>query len=107
MALKSALARAVPVLLEPIMKVEVVVPQEYIGAVVGDLNSRRGRISTTEPRAESQVVNAVVPLSEMFGYSTALRSMSQGRGNYSMHFNEYMVAPKTVTEQIVARLQGR
>ena len=107
MALKAALARAVPVLLEPIMKVEVVVPQEYIGAVVGDLNSRRGRISTTESRAGSQVVNAVVPLSEMFGYSTNLRSMSQGRANYSMHFNKYMVAPKTVTEQIVAGFQGR
>ena len=107
MALKEALVRAAPVLLEPIMKVEVVVPQEYIGAVVGDLNSRRGKISTTQPRAGSQVVDAVVPLSEMFGYSTNLRSMTQGRANYSMHFQEYKAAPKTVTEQIIARLQGR
>ena len=107
MALKEALLRASPVLLEPTMKVEVVVPKEYIGAVVGDLNSRRGKISTTEPRAGSQVVNAIVPLSEMFGYSTNLRSMSQGRANYSMHFQEYTVAPKTVTEQIIARIQGR
>ena len=107
MALKEALVRAAPVLLEPIMKVEVVVPQEYIGAVVGDLNSRRGKISTTQPRAGSEVVDAVVPLSEMFGYSTNLRSMTQGRANYSMHFQEYKAAPKTVTEQIIARLQGR
>ena len=107
MALKEALLRASPVLLEPTMKVEVVVPKEYIGAVVGDLNSRRGKISTTQPRAGSQVVNAIVPLSEMFGYSTNLRSMSQGRANYSMHFQEYTVAPKTVTEQIIARIQGR
>ena len=107
MALKEALLRASPVLLEPTMKVEVVVPKEYIGAVVGDLNSRRGKISTTQPRAGSQVVDAIVPLSEMFGYSTNLRSMSQGRANYSMHFQEYTVAPKTVTEQIIARIQGR
>ncbi len=107
MALKEAVSRAVPTLLEPIMKVEVVVPREFIGAVGGGLNARRGRIATIESRAGSQVVNALVPLSEMFGYSTDLRSMTQGRATYSMHFYQYTQAPKTVTEQIVARVQGR
>ena len=107
MALKEAVSRAAPALLEPIMRVEVVVPREFIGAVGGDLNARRGRIETIESRAGSQVVTAVVPLSEMFGYSTHLRSMTQGRATYSMHFHRYRQAPKSVTEQIVARIQGR
>ena len=107
MALKEAVSRAAPSLLEPMMKVEVVAPQEFIGRVVGDLNARRGKIETTESRAGSHVVNALIPLSEMFGYSTNLRSMTQGRGTYSMHFYQYSQAPKTVTEQIVARAQGR
>jgi len=107
MALKEAVSRAAPSLLEPIMKVEVIVPQEFIGVVVGDLNARRGKIETTEPRAGSQVVSALVPLSEMFGYSTDLRSVTQGRATYSMHFYNYTQAPKSITEQIVARVQGR
>jgi elongation factor G len=107
MAFKEAAQRASPVLLEPVMKVEVVVPEEFMGAVVGDLNSRRGRIETTEPRAGSQVVTALVPLSEMFGYSTDLRSKTQGRATYSMHFYRYEQAPKMVSDEIVARVQGR
>jgi elongation factor G len=107
MAFKEAAHKASPVLLEPVMKVEVVVPEEFMGAVVGDLNSRRGRIETTEPRAGSQVVTALVPLSEMFGYSTDLRSKTQGRATYSMHFYHYEQAPKMVSDEIVARVQGR
>jgi elongation factor G len=107
MAFKEACHRANPVLLEPIMKVEVVVPEDFMGAVVGDLNARRGRIEITEPRAGSQVVTAVVPLSEMFGYSTDLRSKTQGRATYSMHFYHYEQAPKMVSEEIVARVQGK
>ena len=107
MAIKEACQRAKPVLLEPIMKVEVVVPEEFMGPVVGDLNSRRGRIETTEPRAGSQVVTAYVPLSDMFGYSTDLRSKTQGRATYSMHFYHYEQAPKLVSDEIVARVQGR
>ncbi len=107
MAFKEGCSRANPVLLEPIMKVEVVVPEEFMGAVVGDLNSRRGRIETSEPRAGSQVVSAVVPLSEMFGYSTDLRSKTQGRATYSMHFYQYEQAPKPVSDEIVAKVQGR
>ena len=89
------------------MKVEVVVPEEFIGSVTGDLSSRRGRIETAEPRAGSQVVTAVVPLSEMFGYSTDLRSKTQGRATYSMHFFHYEQAPKAVSDEIVARVQGK
>ena len=107
MAFKEGCQRASPVLLEPIMKVEVVVPEEFMGPVVGDLNSRRGRIETTEPRAGSQVVTAVVPLSEMFGYSTDLRSKTQGRATYSMHFYHYEQAPKLVSEEIIAKVQGK
>ncbi|MBM3801468.1 MAG: elongation factor G [Acidimicrobiia bacterium] len=107
MAFKEGCQRANPVLLEPIMKVEVVVPEEFMGPVVGDLNSRRGRIETTEPRAGSQVVTAVVPLSEMFGYSTDLRSKTQGRATYSMHFFHYEQAPKMVSEEIIAKVHGK
>jgi elongation factor G len=107
MAVKEACGRATPVLLEPIMKVEVVVPEEFMGAVVGDLNSRRGRIERSESRAGSQVVTAVVPLSEMFGYSTDLRSKTQGRATYTMHFYHYEQAPKLVSDEIVAKVQGR
>jgi len=107
MAFKEGCQKASPVLLEPIMKVEVVVPEEFMGPVVGDLNSRRGRIETTEPRAGSQVVTAVVPLSEMFGYSTDLRSKTQGRATYSMHFYHYEQAPKLVSEEIIAKVQGK
>jgi elongation factor G len=107
MAVKEAASKASPVLLEPIMKIEVVVPEEFMGSVMGDLNSRRGRIETSESRAGSQVITAVAPLSEMFGYSTDLRSMTQGRATYSMHFYRYEQAPKLVSDEIVAKVQGR
>ncbi len=104
---KEACRRAQPVLLEPVMKVEVVVPEEYMGDVIGDLNSRRGRIEGLEPRAGSQVIRAMVPLSDMFGYATELRSRTQGRAAFSMHFAHYEEAPKTVSEEVVARVQGK
>jgi elongation factor G len=101
MAFKNAMAKAQPTLLEPIMAVEVVVPDEYMGDVMGDINGRRGRIEGMDPRAGAQVIRALVPLSEMFGYATTLRSRSQGRGNYSMEFAKYEPAPKSIVEQIV------
>ena len=107
MAFKEALGRAKPIILEPIMRVEVVVPQEYMGDVVGDLNSRRGRVNNMEPRGEAQVINAFVPLSEMFGYATAVRSLSQGRANYSMHFDRYKQIPAQIATEIVAKAQGK
>jgi elongation factor G len=107
MAFKDAAKRAAPVILEPIMSVEVVVPQEYMGDVVGDLNSRRGKVSQIEPRGNNQVVNVSVPLAEMFGYATTVRSLSQGRANYSMHFAHYEQLPKNVSDEIVARAQGK
>src|SRR2546426_2604069 len=102
----EALSRARPVLLEPIMSVEVVVPEQYMGDVIGDLNSRRGKIERMEPRAGTQVITAKVPLAEMFGYATDLRSKTQGRANYSMHFAHYEEAPKSVSEGVIARIQG-
>ena len=107
MAFKAAAKKAGPVVLEPIMRVEVVVPQEYMGDVVGDLNSRRGRVHQIEPRGSSQVVNVFVPLAEMFGYATTCRSLSQGRATYSMHFDHYEQVPKQVSEEIIARVQGK
>jgi elongation factor G len=103
---KDAVSRARPVLLEPIMSVEVVVPEQYMGDVIGDLNSRRGKVERMEPRAGTQVINAKVPLSSMFGYATDLRSMTQGRANYSMHFSHYDETPKSVAEGVIARVQG-
>lgn len=100
MAFKNAMSKANPVLLEPIMKVEVVVPEEYMGDVMGDVNSRRGRIEGMEAQAGAQVIRAMVPLSEMFGYATTLRSRTQGRGNYSMEFAAYEPVPKSIMEQI-------
>ncbi len=100
MAFKEAMKRAEPVLLEPIMKVEVTTPEEYMGDVIGDLNSRRGRIEGMEARSGAQVISAFVPLSEMFGYATDLRSRSQGRAVYSMQFDHYSEIPKSVQEQI-------
>jgi elongation factor G len=105
MAFKNAMAKADPVLLEPIMKVEVTVPEDYMGDVIGDLNSRRGRIEGMEAVAGAQVIRAMVPLSEMFGYSTTLRSRTQGRGVYSMEFAAYEAAPKGIQEQIVGNKQ--
>jgi elongation factor G len=107
MAFKEAARRASPVLLEPVMSVEVVVPQEYMGTVIGDLNSRRGRIEAIEHRAGSEVVKAIVPLAEMFGYATTMRSNTQGRATFSMHFARYEEAPRAVAEEIVAKVQGR
>jgi elongation factor G len=107
MAFKDAAGRANPVLLEPVMRVEVVVPEEYMGDVIGDLTSRRGHIQSMESRGGSQVINSRVPLSEMFGYATDLRSRTQGRGSYSMHFDRYEPAPASVSEEVVARVQGR
>jgi len=107
MAFKEAAKKAKPVILEPIMRVEVVVPQEYMGDVVGDLNGRRGRIGQMEARGDNQVIASVVPLSEMFGYATAVRSLSQGRATYSMHFDLYREVPGQVAEEIVSRNQGK
>ncbi len=107
MAFKDAAKRAKPVLLEPVMRVEVVVPEEYMGDIMGDINSRRGRITAMEARGGTQIVRARVPLSEMFGYATDLRSRTQGRATYSMHFERYEQAPPQVSEEVVARIQGR
>ena len=107
MAVKQAAARAKPVLLEPIMSVEVVVPEEYMGSVTGDLNSRRGRIESVVLRGTSQIVRAMVPLSEMFGYATEMRSRTQGRGSFTMHFGRYEEVPASIAEEIVNRVQGR
>ena len=106
MAFKSAAAKANPVILEPIMKVEVVVPEEYMGDVMGDINSRRGRIEGMEARGNSQVIRGYVPLSEMFGYATDLRSSTQGRGVYTMQFAHYEEVPKNIAEGIISKRQG-
>ncbi len=106
MAFKEAARKAKPVLLEPIMSVEVTTPDEYMGDVIGDLNSRRGRVGGMDQRGVSQVIRALVPLSEMFGYSTDLRSRTQGRANYSMQFHSYQQTPASVQEEIVARVRG-
>lgn len=106
MALKAGAEKANPVLLEPYVKVEVTVPEEYMGDVIGDLNSRRGRIDGMEPRNGVQVINAYVPLSEMFGYSTDLRSKTQGRGNYSMEVSFYDEVPKNIADAVVAKNKG-
>ena len=106
MALKAAKSKCNPVLLEPVMKVEVTVPEEYMGDVMGDLNSRRGRIEGMEGVSGAQVIRAMVPLAEMFGYATTLRSRTQGRGNYSMHFDHYEEVPKSIAETIVAKNKG-
>ncbi|MFP5265223.1 MAG: elongation factor G [Blastocatellia bacterium] len=106
MAFKDAAKKADPVLLEPIMKVEVVAPEEYMGSITGDINSRRGRIESMASRPGTQVITALVPLSEMFGYSTEMRSMTQGRATYTMHFHRYEEAPRSVREEIIAKVQG-
>jgi elongation factor G len=104
---KEACRRAKPVLLEPVMRVEVVVPEEYMGTVNGDLSSRRGRLEGTEVRGTTQLIKALVPLSEMFGYATELRSRTQGRGSFTMHFGQYEEVPKNLSEEIVAKVQGK
>ncbi len=107
MAFREAARRAAPVLLEPIMKVEVVVPEVYMGDIIADINGRRGKVKSMEAHGGTQIVNARVPLAEMFGYATELRSRTQGRATYTMHFERYDQVPQAVSEQIVARIQGR
>jgi elongation factor G len=107
MAFKEACNRAHPKLLEPIMRVEVVVPEEYMGDVIGDLNSRRGRILGMEARAGSQIIRTEVPLAEMFGYATDLRSRTQGRGSFTMHFSHYEQTPTNVAEEVITKATGK
>ena len=107
MAFKDGAKKANPALLEPIMKVEVLVPEEFMGDVIGDLNSRRGKILNLEARAGIQAINAEVPLAQMFGYSTDLRSKTQGRANYTMEFLKYEQVPKVISEEIIAKSQGK
>ena len=106
MAFKDGAKRAKPVLLEPIMSLEVTVPEEYMGDVIGDINSRRGRIQAVRPRSAAQIITAEAPLSEMFGYATDLRSLTQGRATFTMQFARYEEAPRNVAEQIVAKVKG-
>jgi elongation factor G len=103
MAFKEAAKQARPIILEPIMEVEVVAPSDYLGDIIGDLSSRRGKVGGMTQRGDAQVVAAHVPLAEMFGYSTTLRSMSQGRAVYSMQFAHYEEVPKNVAEQIISK----
>jgi elongation factor G len=105
-AFKEAARRAKPIILEPIMSVECVTPDDYMGDVMGDLSSRRGRIEGMEARGNTQVIKAQVPLSEMFGYSTDLRSRTQGRATYTMQFNSYQQVPATIADEIVKRVRG-
>ena len=107
MAFKEAMQKASPVLLEPIMKVEVTMPEDYMGDVIGDLNSRRGRIEGMDDLGGGKMVRAYVPLSEMFGYATDLRSKTQGRGNYSMFFERYEQVPKNVQEKVLNAKTGK
>lgn len=106
MALKNAISKVNPVLLEPIMKVEVVIPEEYLGDIMGDITSRRGRVEGMDARGNAQVVRAMVPLAEMFGYATSLRSNTQGRGVFSMHFDHYEEVPKSISEDIIKKNKG-
>ena len=106
MAFKEAARKASPILLEPIMSVEVVTPEEYMGDVIGDLSSRRGKVEGMEQRGSAQVIRAQVPLAEMFGYATDLRSRTQGRATYTMQFNSYQEVPDSIAKEIVARVRG-
>ena len=106
MALKNAYEKCKPVLLEPVMKVEVVIPDEYLGDVMGDVTSRRGRLDGMEARGNAQVIRAFVPLSEMFGYATSLRSNTQGRGNYSMEMDHYEQVPKSIADEVIKKHRG-
>jgi elongation factor G len=106
MALREAARRAKPVLLEPIMAVEVVTPEEFMGDVIGDLNRRRGRIEGMEPRGNTQVIRAFVPLAQMFGYATDLRSQTQGRATYTMQFDHYAEMPSSLAEEITEHRSG-
>jgi elongation factor G len=106
-AFRDAAKKAVPILLEPIMDVEVVVPQEYMGDVISDLTSRRGKVGGMYQRADAQVIAARVPLSKMFGYATDLRSLTQGRAVYTMQFAKYEELPKSIAEEFVSKFQGK
>ncbi len=106
MALKNAVAKVNPVILEPIMKVEVIIPEEYLGDIMGDITSRRGRVEGMDARGNAQVVRAMVPLAEMFGYATSLRSNTQGRGVFSMVFDHYEEVPKSISEDIIKKNKG-
>src|SRR5213075_3558263 len=106
MALKKAARAARPVLLEPIMRVEVVTPEDYMGDVIGDLSSRRGKVEGMEQRGSSQVIRSQVPLAEMFGYATDLRSRTQGRATYTMQFHSYQQVPKAIADEIVKKIRG-
>ena len=106
LALKNAASKCKPVILEPVMKVEVVMPEEYLGDIMGNITSRRGRVEGMEARGNAQVVKAFVPLSEMFGYATSLRSSTQGRGTFSMHFDHYEEVPKAISEEIIKKNKG-
>src|SRR3989442_8973604 len=101
MAFKEAMKRGKPRLLEPVMAVEVITPEDYLGDVMGNLNSRRGRVESLEPLGNAQVIKAVVPLAEMFGYATDLRSMTQGRAEFTMQFDRYEEVPSTIASAIV------
>ena len=106
MGFKDAVRKASPTVLEPIMSLEVIVPEEYMGEVIGDLNSRRGKILGMRMRAGAQVITADVPLKEMFGYATDLRSKTQGRGTFSMQFSRYEMVPKQIAEEIIGKVKG-
>ncbi len=106
-AFKEAASKAGPVLLEPIMKVEVTTPEEYMGDIMGDLSSRRGKIEGMNQRSDAQVIKAMVPLSEMFGYATSMRSMTQGRAIYNMEFSHYAEVPRSIADQIVEKFKGK
>ena len=103
MAFKDGMQKASPVLLEPIMKVQIIVPDDYLGDVIGNVNSRRGRIEGTELRKGATAINSMIPLSEMFGYATDLRSRTQGRGNYSMEFDHYEQVPNSIAEKVIGK----
>lgn len=107
MALKNAVSKCSPVLLEPLMRVEVVIPEEYLGDIMGDITSRRGRVEGMDARGNAQVVRSMVPLSQMFGYATSLRSNTQGRGVFSMHFDHYEEVPKSISEEIIKKNKGQ
>jgi elongation factor G len=107
LALKEAGRKANPVILEPIMNLEVISPDDYLGDISGDINSRRGRIEGMEPRGGARVIRIFAPLSEMFGYATVLRTLTQGRGVFSMEFHQYERVPANIQEEIIARIEGR
>jgi len=106
MAFQNGAKKAGAVLLEPVFSIEVVVPEEYLGDVIGDLNSKRGKISGILPRKDAQVVSGMVPLGEMFGYATSLRSLTQGRAIYTMQFSHYGKAPQSIADEVIASVKG-